>query len=290
MEYILHIAILLAVYAILAISLDLLAGHTGLLSMAQAGFSSLGAYTSAILSLQMGLSFWMGLCLGILLAVVASLAVSLPSARLHGDYFVIGTFAFQMIVFSVLNNWFDLTRGALGIRGIPPPMIFGMSIQSHLGFLILSAAFVLIAYTISSRICSSPLGRVLHAIREDEIFARAMGKNTLKFKVLICGISAAMAAGAGCLYAHYMSFISPSSFSVSESILVLAMVIIGGSGNKVGPPLGAFILVCLPEALRFIGLPAPVAASVRQIIYGLMLMIVMAVRPRGLAGRYDFGR
>jgi branched-chain amino acid transport system permease protein len=290
MEYILHIVILLSVYAILAISLDLLAGQTGLLSMAQAGFCGLGAYTSALVTVQAGFSFGAGICLGMLVAAVASLAVSLPSARLHGDYFVIGTFAFQMILYSIFNNWVELTRGPLGIRGIPEPIIFGARIQSHGEFLIVSVAFVLLAYVLAERLCSSPFGRVLRAIREDEVFARALGKNTLRSKIAAVGSSAGMAAAAGSLYAHYISFIAPSNFSVLESILILSMVIIGGAGKVSGALLGAVVLVSLPEVLRFVGLPAPVAANVRQIIYGLLLMVMMVIRPRGLLGRYEFGR
>jgi branched-chain amino acid transport system permease protein len=114
-------------------------------------------------------------------AVLISLVVSLPSLRLHGDYFVIATFGFQMILFSIFNNWMELTRGPLGIPGIPQPVIFGWHVSSHLDFLILAAGFAAIAYFVVYRITSSPFGQVLHAIREDEVFAKGHGKNTLYF-------------------------------------------------------------------------------------------------------------
>ena len=131
---------------------------------------------------------------------------------------------------------------------------------------------------------------MLHAIREDEVFAKAHGKNTLYFKVTAFAVSAALAAMAGSLYAHYITYIDPTSFTVMESILIISMVIIGGAGSTWGPLVGAFVLVTLPEALRFIGLPSAVAANLRQIIYGSLLVIMMMFRPRGLVGKYGFSK
>ena len=179
MEYVLHVLILAAVYITLAVSLDLLAGRMGLLSIAQAAFYGLGAYTSALLAVQFGAPFLVGVLAGVAVAVLISFVVSLPSLRLHDDYFVIATFGFQMILFSIFNNWMSLTRGPLGIPGIPQPVIFGWHVTSHLDFLILAAAFACFAYFVVYRLTSSPFGRVLHAIREDEVFAKAHGKSTL---------------------------------------------------------------------------------------------------------------
>jgi branched-chain amino acid transport system permease protein len=223
-------------------------------------------------------------------AVLISFIVSFPSLRLHDDYFVIATFGFQMILFSIFNNWMDLTRGPLGIPGIPQPIIFGWHVTSHLDFLVLAAAFACFAYFVVYRLTSSPFGRVLHAIREDEVFAKAYGKNTLYFKVTAFAVSAALAASAGSLYAHYITYIDPTSFTVMESILIISMVIIGGAGSLWGPLVGAFVLVTLPEALRFVGLPSAVAANLRQIIYGSLLVIMMMFRPRGLVGKYGFSK
>jgi len=168
-------------------------------------------------------------------AVLISFVVSLPSLRLNDDYFVIATFGFQMILFSVFNNWMSLTHGPLGIPGIPQPVIFGWHVTSHLDFLILAVAFACFAYIVVWRITSSPFGRVLHAIREDEVFAKAHGKNTLYFKVTAFAVSAALAASAGSLYASYITYIDPTSFTVMESILIISMVIIGGAGSLWGP-------------------------------------------------------
>jgi branched-chain amino acid transport system permease protein len=231
-----------------------------------------------------------GVLASMAVAVVISFVISLPSLRVHGDYFVIATFGFQMILFSIFNNWMELTRGPLGIPGIPQPVIFGWHVDSHWEFLVLAIGFACFAYFVVYRITSSPFGRVLHAIREDEVFAKAHGKNTLYFKVTAFAVSAALAAIAGSLYAHYISYIDPTSFTVMESILIISMVIIGGAGSLWGPLVGAVVLVTLPEALRFVGLPSAVAANLRQIIYGALLVVMMMFRPRGLVGKYGFSR
>ncbi len=271
-------------------SLDLLVGHTGLLSVAHAAFYGLGAYSAALLSVHFGIPFVLSVILGMLTATLASLIFSLPSLRLHDDYFVIATFAFQMILFGIFNNWVGMTRGPFGIPGIPPPSILGFSITSRIAFVFLVLVFAVLCFEIVSRISMSPFGRVLRGIREDENFTRALGKNTVRFKVLIFAVSAALAASAGCLYAQYLSFIAPNSFTVTESILVISMVVIGGAGSRWGPVVGAVVLVTLPEALRFIGLPNDVAANLRQIAYGGGIVIMMMFRPWELIGKYGFGR
>lgn len=292
MDYLLQIIFLVCIYSVLAVSLDLLAGQTGLLSLAHAAFYSLGAYTSALLTLYLGAPFFVGVLAGMTVAALVSFLVSLPSLRLHQDYFVIATFGFQMIISTVLKNWIHVTGGQRGISGIPVPLFFGLSIQSRAAFVILALLLATFSYAIVRRISNSPYGRVLRAIREDEVFVEALGKNTLRFKVTVFAITAALAASAGSLYAHYVTYIDPTSFTVLESILVISMVIIGGAGSRWGPLIGAATLVVLPEALRFVGLTVSdqVAANVRQILYGSLIVLIMLVRPTGIAGRYDFGR
>jgi branched-chain amino acid transport system permease protein len=290
MEYLLHISVMIGIFATLAISLDLLVGHTGILPLTHAAFYGLGAYTSALLTVRFENHFFLGVLTGMVTAIVASLLVSLPSLRLHDDYFIIATFGFQMIAFSIFKNWARVTNGSLGISGIPQPVIFGAIIRSHVGFLLVVSVVASFAYLVVHLISSSPFGRVLHAIREDEVFTRSLGKNTLTFKVTAFAVSAALAALAGSLYAHYITYIDPTSFTILESILVISMVIIGGAGSRWGPLIGATILVLLPEALRFLGLPTFLAANLRQIIYGALLVVMMMVRPQGLVGEYGFGR
>jgi branched-chain amino acid transport system permease protein len=288
-DYLLHLLIVACVYALLAASLDLLVGQIGLLSVAHASFYGLGSYCSALLAVRVGFSFLPALAAATLFAGVMSFLVSLPSLRLRGDYFVVATLGFQLIVLSVLNNWVEVTRGPLGIANIPQPAFAGLVIQTRVGMTVLAVIVALLGYLFIKRVVSSPFGRVLRGIREDEIFVETLGKNTFQFKVTAFAVSAALAGSAGALYAHYISYIDPTSFTVAESILVLSMVIIGGAGNPWGPLLGAVVLVTLPEALRFIGLPSSVAANIRQIFYGALLILMMIARPRGLVGRYGFG-
>ena len=290
MDYLLHILILIGIYSILALSLDLVVGHLGLLSVAQASFFGLGAYAAALLSIRLEISFVPSVVLSVILAVLISLLLSLPALRLHEDYFAIATFGFQIIAFSVFNNWTKLTNGPMGIRNIPVAQIFGREIQTPAEFFGLTLSFAVIAFFIVRRISTSPFGRVLRAIREDEIFPQSLGKNILRFKVSSFAVSAGLASASGVLYAHYIGFINANGFTISESVLVISMLIVGGADSRWGAVAGAVILIILPEMLRFVGLPNSLSANVRQIIYGSLLVIMLTVRPRGLFGSYELGR
>jgi branched-chain amino acid transport system permease protein len=290
MEYVIHIAVVTLLYAILAVSLDLMAGHAGLLSLAHAGFFGIGAYVSAICAVETETPFVLELVFSGVVAGSVAAAVGWPLLRLKGDLFVIGTLSVQMVLLSVFNNWMSVTRGPLGIAGIPIPVVFGWRVDSPADFVVLCLPCAAIAFCVTARLTSGPYGRVLHAIREDETFAKSLGKNVAGYKLAVFVVGAMLAAGAGGIYARYVSYVDPTSFTVMESILVLSMVIVGGAGSMWGPLVGAVVLVVLPEALRFLGLPAAVAANLRQIIYGSLLVVMMLVRPQGLVGRYAFGR
>jgi len=288
MEYLLHILVLIGIYVILSVSLNLIAGYAGLLSIAHAAFYGVGAYVVAL----MALNWHSPPLVNVLCALIASgllgALIGIPSLRIRDDFFVIATFAFQVITFSVLNNWVGLTGGPMGLPGIPRPEVLGWTVSSHLGFLLLVGFLCALTLLVCRRIVRSPFGRVLKAIREDEVFAQAAGKNVAAYKVLVFVVGAGMAAVAGTMYAYYISFIDPTSFTVMESIFILSIVIIGGAGSTWGPVVGAVVLVTLPELLRFIGLPSSVAANVRQILYGGLLVAFMMWRPQGLLGKYSF--
>ena len=288
MEYLLHILILIGIYVILSVSLNLIVGFAGLLSIAHAAFYGVGAYAAALLALNLNSPFLINILCAIVLSAMLGVLVGLPSLRILDDYFVIATFAFQIITFSILNNWVSFTGGPMGLPGIPQPVIFGIKISSHIDFLVLTGIFCALSLWLCYRIVQSPFGRVLKSIREDEVFARASGKNIDAYKVLVFVIGAGMAAVAGVIYAYYISFIDPTSFTVMESIFIISIVIIGGAGSLWGPVAGAVVLVVLPEVLRFIGLPSSVAANLRQIIYGGLLVAFMLWRPQGLLGEYAF--
>lgn len=286
MEYILHIFVIAGIYSILTLSLNLVVGYTGLPALGHAAFSCVGAYTSALLALNFGLSPWLGLIIGAVTASVLALIIGFPVLRLKGDYFALATFGFGVIVYSVSKNWVSLTRGPLGLPGIPGFSLFGYRISEIWSYLILVITLVLLVYSVIRRVVESPFGRVLRGIREDEIAAAALGKNVPKFKLLAFMLGAFYAGLAGSLYAHYITFIDPSSFTIMESIIILLMVVFGGMGNILGSFIGAIVLVVLPEVLRFLGMPSSIAAPFRQMIYGLLLVLLMLKRPQGILGKY----
>jgi branched-chain amino acid transport system permease protein len=282
MEYILHLFILICFYTLLSQSLNLSAGFTGLISLAHAGFYGIGAYTTAILSTQFGFSFWLSIPLAMLISGIIAFIVSLIALRTVEDYFIICTLGIQVILFSLMNNWMDLTRGPLGIPGIPSISFLGFNFDSKISFLLLSLFFVVIVWYVLRNISKSGFGKTLTAISEDEIYSQSIGKNVYLSKTVSFTMSAMFAAIPGALYAHYISYIDPTSFTVAESIFILSIVIIGGLGNLTGSFLAATFLVLLPEALRFIGMPDSIAANMRQIIYGFILVIVMMTGKNGV--------
>jgi branched-chain amino acid transport system permease protein len=267
---------------LLSQSLNLSSGFTGLISLAHAGFYGIGAYTAAILSTQFGFSFWLSIPLAMLISGAIAFIVSLIALRTVEDYFIICTLGIQVILFSIMNNWMDLTRGPLGIPGIPSIHFFRLSLNTKISFLSLSLFFVAIVWFVLRNISKSGFGKTLTAISEDEIYTQSIGKNVFLSKTVSFTLSAMFAAIPGVLYAHYISYIDPTSFTVNESIFILSIVIIGGLGNLAGSFLAAAFLVLLPEALRFVGMPDSIAANMRQIIYGLILVIIMMTGKNGL--------
>jgi branched-chain amino acid transport system permease protein len=286
MDYFIHIGILIGIYSILALSLNLVVGFTGLLSVTQAAFYGIGAYVTAILLTTFGINFFLSVFLGIIVTGVVSLTIGYILSKFNGDYFALGSFGFNIIVFSIFLNWQSLTRGPLGIPGISKPELFNIDFGNNTAYLVLVAVFVLIVYLISEFITTSSFGRVLKAIREDEKAIQVFGYNTLFFKLTIFVIGAMMASVAGALFASYITYVDPSSFALSESIFILAIIILGGLANNKGAILGALCLVILPEALRFVGFPSDVAAQMRQVTYGLVLILLMLYRPEGLKGEF----
>jgi len=290
MEYLIHLAILSAIYAILGISLNLVVGYTGLLSVTQSAFYGIGAYVTAILLTQSGIGFFLSVILGIIIAAIVSFLMGIVLSKFNGDYYALGSFGFNIIIFSIFLNWQNLTRGPLGIPGISRPSLkifnFQFSISNNFEFLILSVLFLILIYFISRFIVNSSFGRVLKAIREDEKAIQVFGYNTFNYKMMIFVIGAAMAGVAGALFASYITFVDPSTFTLNESIFILAIIILGGLANLKGSILGALFLVLLPEILRFVGFPTEIAAQTRQVVYGVILILLMLYRPQGLVGEY----
>jgi len=286
MEYVFHIIIMLNIYIMLVLSANLTIGMANLLTMCQAAFYGIGAYIGTYFLMQFNLPLVVIALLVMVISGAFSFLVSFASVRLKGDYFVIATMGFQLIIYTVLYNWTDVTHGPYGIAGIPGIKLFGiLEVSGTYGYLILSLIMMAIVVWLFHHLVNSPFGRALNAIRADETATQAMGRNTVMFKSWAFFLSAAVAGLAGVLYASYVSYIDPTSFTLDESIFILSALFIGGIGNTQGPILGALFVVLLPELLRFVGLPDAIAANLRQIIYGLALVLVMYYRPQGLLGK-----
>ncbi len=281
MEYLLHLLILISIYVMLSQTLNLTAGFGGMVSLAHAGFYGVGAYTTAILSVNYQMPFLLTLPAAMILSGLLALAVSSIALRTVDDYFIICTLGIQVIVYSLMNNWMSLTHGPLGIPGIPAIQLFGFPIESKWAFLIMTIVFAAGVFLVLNRLTKSSFGRTLRSLSEDEIFTQSLGKNVYASKVMAFTFSAMLAAIPGVLYAHYISYINPTSFTVDESIFILSIVIIGGMRNLWGSVIAAAFLVLLPETLRFIGLPNSIAANLRQIIYGGILIFMMFKYSKG---------
>jgi branched-chain amino acid transport system permease protein len=286
MEYLLHIGIMLCIYIILVLSTNLTVGMANLLTMCQAAFYGIGAYIGTYFLMQFNMPFILIALLVMFATGLTSLLVSYASVKLKGDYFILGTLGFQMIVYTILYNWTSVTRGPYGIPGIPSIKLFGVwSLNGIYAYFFLALVLAIGVALVFNRLQHSPYGRMLKAIRTDELSAKALGRNTVRLKAWAFFISAAFAGVAGLVYASYVSYIDPTSFTLDESIFIITALFIGGIGSRVwGPIVGAAVVVILPELLRFVGLPDAVAANLRQVIYGLVLIVLMFLRPQGLLG------
>lgn len=263
------------VFGLMAVSLNLISGTTGQISLGHAGFVTLGAYASAILTSRLGLPFSLSLLVSPFLAAAIGVLLCYPALRLRGQYLAITTMGLGEAISLIALNWEGVTQGPLGISNIQPPGFFGYPIVSPAGMYLLAFAVLLIGVWVVYRLSRSHLGRALRAMREDEVAARAFGIGLARYKSIAFGVSAFFAAAAGVLLAHSYSYIAPDTFTFALSIQVLTMIILGGRDNAVGAVAGAVILIALPESIRFLG-------EFRFILYGLLLIGMLRFRPYGL--------
>lgn len=284
--YFIHLAIIVGIYLILALSLQLALGYTGLVNLGHVAFFAIGAYVSALLTLN-EIPFVIALLLAGVISLCFGFFLSLPTNKLKGDYLALATLAFTLVVYAVTLNWTSLTKGPLGLSGIKKPSILGLSFSSNFSFFILTLIIVLIVFFIIKKLVESPFGKVLEATRDNELSARVLGKNTLKLKSIALAVSAFFAGIAGSLYAHYFSYIDPSSFTIIQLIPLLCIVIIGGLASLKGTVIATIILVLLPEPLRFIGFPSSIVGPMRQIIYALILLLILIYKPDGFFGKVE---
>ena len=280
-EYIVRIATLCVMYAALALTLNLITGVMGQVSLGHAAFMGIGAYTSAILSANLEWGFAATALCALLVSALFGMLLGIPALKLSGSYLAIVTLGFCEVVRLVELNWISLTRGPMGMTGIAKPRVFGLQISGSGGYYILCLALFAIILFFVRNIMNSRLGRAIMSVREDEVAASAMGVNVRFYKVLTFTISAGLAGMMGAFYAHYMRFIDPSAFNFEQSTSILSLVILGGLGGVPGSILGATILSVLPEVLR-------VLSNYRMLIYGFVIAVMMIFRPQGIMGRNSF--
>lgn len=287
--YHIDLATNVALYGLLAMGLNVVVGFAGLLNLGYAAFFGIGAYTYALLNLHFHWPFWLGLPAAGLVSMFFGFLIGIPSIRVRGDYLAITTLGFGEIVRIVFNNWDEVTGGPNGLLGIARPRIWMLDFQNGIHgklwnfsvnatpyFYLVFILVVLTAFFLY-RMSDSKIGRALVAIREDELAASCMGIPTLKIKLIAFGISSFIAGLAGCVFAAKQTIITPDSFDFVLSVLILAMVVLGGMGNLWGAVLGAVVLGTLPELLREF-------AAYRMLLFGLLMILMMIFRPQGILG------
>jgi branched-chain amino acid transport system permease protein len=280
--YHLHTLIMAGIFAVLALSLNLLLGYTGQLSLGHAAFFGIGAYATGLLTVKLEWSPWIGLLAAIVLPGAAGYVIGRLALKLRGAYFVLLTISFAGCVSLVSVNWMDLTNGPLGLPGVPPleialPGLPVLSLRTKSAFYYVVVAAVALCYLVCLALIRSRVGRALVALRENETLAASVGIDGTHYLVLAAVVSAAMAGFGGGLYAHYTRFVSPEVFLFTYTVTMVIMVVAGGKGTLAGPVVGAVLFTVLPEALR-----AATSWQWQMLLYGILLVGVLFFMPEGI--------
>jgi branched-chain amino acid transport system permease protein len=281
MEYLYSVFILIGIYTILAASFNLIIGFGGLISIAHPIFFALAAYCSALLNMKLGVPIPLAIVLGALFSTALSLMLSLPSLRVSGDYLLIASLGFQLGFVEVIKN-VELAGAASGLTGIESlytgaqrSLLFAVTV------LAVAAAVVLLVH----RMTSGDYGRAIQAMRDDEEAFTSLGRNAMAIKTAIFAVGSGLAGLAGALYAHHFQFLSPEQFGITQSALILTMVVVGGMGTTAGPVVGALLLTALPQAITFLNLPPSIMAPLQGMLYTGLVLVFLFLRPAGLVGK-----
>lgn len=279
-EFALTLAVLAGINVLLASGFNLILGYGGLVSVAQPVFYALGAYSSALLSMHLGIPVPVAIFLGALVSAVASFGLSLPALRVSGDYLVIASLGFQLGIIHIINN-VEITGAASGLSGIVS------AIEGPYRSWIFASCIIGIAVIVISAIhwlVSGPYGRAITAMRNDEDALAAIGRNAINMKMNLFALGSGIAGLAGGLYAHYFLFLSPEQFGIFASAALLTMVVVGGAATVRGPVLGAVLLTLLPEAIRFLDLPISAIGPLQGVFFTGLVIVFLYTRPEGIFG------
>jgi branched-chain amino acid transport system permease protein len=281
MEYIYSVVILIGLHIIMASSFNLIIGFGGLISIAHPIFFALSAYVSAIVNLHLGVPIPLAILVGTAFSLLMSLTLSLPSLRVSGDYLLIASLGFQLGFIEVIKN-IEIAGAASGLTGIES-LYSGQhrSLAFAMTVLVIAAGVVWLVH----RITHGEYGRAIQAMRDDEECFASLGRNAMAIKITIFAVGSGLAGLAGGLYAHYFQFLSPESFGIIQSSLILTMVVVGGMGTTAGPVVGALLLTALPQAITFLNLPSSIMAPLQGMLYTGLVIVFLFVRPAGLVAK-----
>ena len=286
--YLAQVATFAAIFAVLAASYSLLLGSTGVFSAAHASFFGFGAYAAAWSTLEWDLAFPLDLLVGAVAAGLVAAVVSVPMSRLVAEQVLVASLALQLVFASVFENFVSFTGGTSGQYGIPRPTFGGFEIVDSFQFAQVAIVVATLLALVIGLLLRRRAGLILRAIRDDALLAKSLGVATVTPRLVAWVVSGAIAGAAGALFSRFIGFISPSSFGISQTLVILTMVVVGGLGSTIGVMAGAVLLIALPELLTY--LPSEIADSeqVEPLIYGLILLVVVVFRPQGLIPERNF--
>lgn len=280
MEYLATIGVLIAIYIILSSSYDLVIGYGGLSTVAHPIFFAVGAYTSGLLAIHSNLPPPVNVVLGGAAAVVASVLLAASALRVSGDYLLIASLGFQLGLLQLIKN-LDFTGGPGGLTGIPGT-VTGAARTPF--FLFVSGALAVATVIGIRALVNGPYGRAISAMRDEELAFTALGRDATSMKIVIFAIGCGIAGVAGGVYAYYFQYVSPDQFEVLQSATILTMVVLGGMGTTLGPVVGAVLLLAIPQAITFLNLPPSIMAPTQGIIFTVLVLLFMFLRPAGIVG------
>ena len=283
MNYLLTLVTFFSIGIILAMSLNLLMGYTGQVSMAHGGFMGIGAYTAAWFALNAEINMIWAMFLAAAAAALIGWLFALATVRISGDEFILASFALQMVIIEAISRWTTVTRGTYGLSGVPKPEIFGEPLRTIQQYAVFTVIVMLICAVVMMRLAGSTYGLVLRGVRESVPSMQALGRDTVRIKILVMVIASAFAGVAGTLQASMVTFIHPDGFTIMLSIIIVAYLLVGGLGNMWGAALGAVLLPSIPEIIATSDvIPSNLLGPMERVIYGVILMAFVWFRPKGI--------